>query len=183
MLPPLPVPGTNAGMPFSVRILDAHIDLEPADVGLTLPSPLSLGANQFAILFSLEVCFMCGVLIDILVPRETELEKGGRPPAKQGGRPHVECAKLSIWAVGHALSAPNSRGGQDIGLQIDGIVVKDVGALEKLFECYFATMLNALLDALRVPIEQFALGAFGVISLADGPRITNDQLKAWATLS
>jgi hypothetical protein len=46
-----------------------------------------------------------------------------------------------------------------------------------------ASMLNALLDALRVPIEQFALGAFGAISLADGPRIADDQLKAWATLS
>jgi hypothetical protein len=82
--------------------------LEPADAGLTLPSPLSLGANQFALLISLEVCFMCGVLIDILVPRETELERGGRPPARQGG-PHVECAKLSLWAVGHPLSAQQPR--------------------------------------------------------------------------
>jgi hypothetical protein len=183
ILPPLPVPGTNAGMPFSVQILEAHIDFEPADVGLLLPAPLTLGANQFAIVLSVEVCFMCGVLIDIAVPRETEREKEGRPAAKRENRQRVDCAKLSIWAVGQTISIANSHGGRDIGLEIDAIVIKEVGALEKLFECYFETMLNALLDALRVPIEQFALGAFGAIALADGPRIADDQSKAWATIS
>jgi hypothetical protein len=181
-LPPLPVPGTNAGMPFSVLIRQAHVDFDPADAGLSLPGPLKLGANQFAIVLTLQVCFMCGVLFDINVPRETGREKEGRPPARHGEKPDTRCAVLSIWVVGHPISTPNSRGGQDIGLHIDGIVVKDVGALEQLFECYFETMLNALLDALRFPVEQFALGALGSLKLVDGPRIGDDQLKVWGNI-
>ncbi len=181
-LPPLPVPGTNAGMPFSVLIRDAHIDFDPADAGLSLPAPLALGANQFAILLTLQLCFMCGVLFDINVPRETGREKEGRPPARQEEKAKTTCARLSIWAVGHPVSTPNSHGGRDVGLHIDHIVVKDVGALEELFGCYFETMLNALLDALRFPVEQFALGAFGTLQLVDGPRIAEDQLKVWGNI-
>src|SRR6516165_2005681 len=54
ILPPLPVPGTNAGIPFSVRILNAKIDFTPPDAGLALPAPLALGANQFAFLLTVE---------------------------------------------------------------------------------------------------------------------------------
>jgi len=183
ILPPLPVPGTNSGIPFSVRILRARVDFVPADAGLALPAPLALGANQFAVLLTIEVCFMCGLLIEIPVPRETERNKEGRQPApRHDERPHIECARLSIWAVGHPISTSNSHGGRDIGLRVDHIVVKDVGALEPLFECYFETMLNSLLDALRYPVERFALGAFGSLGLVDGPRIADDQLKVWADI-
>ena len=184
ILPPLPVPGTNSGMPFSVRILQARVDFTPASPGLALPAPLTLGPNQFAILLTVEVCFLCGLLIEIRVPRETDRNKEGRPaaPRKDDTRPHIECAKLSIWAVGHPISTPNSHGGRDIGLHIDHILVKDVGALEPLFECYFETMLNALLDALRYPVERFALGAFLSLGLVDGPTIADDQLKVWADI-
>lgn len=184
ILPPLPVPGTNSGIPFSVRILRARVDFNPANAGLSLPSPLTLGPDQFAVLLEIEVCFMCGLLIAIRVPRETDRNKEGRPPAprQDTGRPHIECAKLSIWAVGHPNSTPNSSGGRDIGLRVDHIVVKDVGALESLFECYFETMLNALLDAMRYPVERFALGAFGKLGLVDGPRIADNQLKVWADI-
>jgi hypothetical protein len=77
---------------------------------------------------------------------------------------------------------PNTNGGRDIGLGVDAIVIKDVGALEPLFECYFKTMLNSLLDALRYPVERFALGTFGSLGLADGPTIADDQLKVWADI-
>ena len=184
ILPPLPVPGTNSGIPFSVRILRARVDFDPADTGLALPAPLTLGANQFAVLLTIEICFLCGLLIEIRVPRETERNREGRPPASRddGAKPHIECAKLSIWAVGHPISTPNSHGGRDVGLHVDLIVVKDVGALEPLFECYFETMLNSLLDAMRYPVERFALGAFGSLGLADGPLIADDQLKVWADI-
>jgi hypothetical protein len=184
ILPPLPVPGTNSGIPFSVRILRARIDFTPADAGLGLPSPLTLGANQFAVLLTVEVCFMCGLLIEIPVPRETERNKEGRPsrPRRDDEKPHIECARLSIWAVGHPISTVNAHGGRDIGLHIDHIVVKDVGALEPLFECYFETMLNSLLDALRYPVERFALGAFGALGLVEGPLIDDDHLKTWANI-
>ena len=111
VIPPLPVPGTNAGMPISVRILDALLDFRPAQAGLHLPAPLVLGPNQFA------------------------------------------------------------------------FTVKDVGALESLIECYTETMINSLLDALRYPVEKFALGSFASLSLADGPLIADNQLKVWADIS
>jgi len=180
ILPPLPVPGTNSGVPFSVRILDAKIDLTPPDASLSLPPPLTLGANQFAFLLTVEVCFLCGFLIQIVVPRETDRTKEGRQPPRRDQRPNIQCAKLSIWTVGRPVVTANSHGGRDIGLHIDGLVVKDVGALEPLFECYFETMLNSLLDAIRFPVEQFALGAFASLGLVDGPTIADDQLKVWA---
>jgi hypothetical protein len=184
ILPPLPVPGTNSGIPFSVKIRSVRIDFTPEDAGLTLPSPLTLGANQFAILLEIEVCFMCGLLIAIDVPRESADAKEGRRPNSRhsDGKPHTDCAKLSIWAVGHPFSVANIHGGRDVGLQVDGIVVKEVGALEPLFECYFETMLDSLLDAMRFPVEQFALGAFGSLALANGPLIAEDQLKVWADI-
>ena len=183
ILPPLPVPGTNSGLPFSVRILDAKIDFDPPDAGLSLPPPLTFGAKQFALLLTVEICFLCGFLIQIVVPRETDRTKEGRQPAPRRDRqPHIQCAKLSIWTVGHPVVMPNSHGGRDVGLHVDGLVIKDVGALEPLFECYFEIMLNSLLDAMRFPVEQFALGAFASLGLVDGPTIADDQLKVWADI-
>jgi len=187
VIPPLPVPGTNAGMPISVRILDALLDFTPAQAGLHLPAPLVLGPNQFAFTATLEVCFLCGALIAMPVPpddhnRENPNSPKRRPPQKDG-RTSRDCAKLSVWAIGHPVSTPNSVGGRDVGLHIDKIIVKDVGALESLIECYTETMINSLLDALRYPVEKFALGSFASLSLADGPLIADNQLKVWADIS
>jgi hypothetical protein len=183
ILPPLPVPGTNSGLPFSVRILDAKMDFAPPDAGLSLPPPLTFGANQFALTLTVEICFLCGFLIQIVVPRETERTREGRQQTpRRDQRPNIECAKLSIWTVGHPFVIANTHGSRDVGLHVDGLVIKDVGALEQLFECYFETMLNSLLDAMRFPVEQFALGAFASLGLVDGPTIADDQLKVWADI-
>ena len=185
ILPPLPIPGTNSGMPFSVEINRARVDLHPASAGLNLPAPLTLDKNQFAITLDLQVCFLCGMLIRIPIPREQERDpkNDGRDPRQNDEKIHKECAKLSIWAVGHPISTPNSHGGRDIGLHVDRLVIKDVGALEPLLECYGETMLNTLLDALRYPVERFALGTFASVSLADGPLIADDQLKVRGDIS
>ena len=52
-----------------------------------------------------------------------------------------------------------------------------------MLECYSETMLNSLLDALRYPVERFALGTFASLSLVDGPLIADNQLKVWADIS
>jgi len=187
VIPPLPIPGTNSGMPISVRILQASLDFTPAQPGLNLPPPLSLGPNQFALSVDLEVCFLCGVLQKAPDPAGNQDRRNpegpGREPYHNDGRIQKECAKLSIWAIGHPISIPNTHGGRDVGLHIDHLVIKEVGALEALLECYSETMLNTLLDTLRYPVEQFALGAFGSLSLADGPKIADNQLKVWADIS
>lgn len=185
IIPPLPIPGTNSGMPISIQIGRVQLDFTPANPSLNLPAPLSLGPNQFALSLTVEVCFLCGVLIKMPVPREIEREreKEREDPRQKDGRIHRECAKLSIWATGHPISTPNNKGGRDIGLHIDHIVIKEVGALEALLECYSETMLNSLLDAMRYPVEQFALGAFATVSLADGPAIADNQLQVWGDIS
>lgn len=185
VIPPLPIPGTNSGMPISVRILDAAVDLTPAQSGLWLPPPLTLGPEQFALSVTLQVCFLCGALQKMPVPREQERERDDkRPdPRQDDTKIHRDCLKLSIWAIGHPISTPNGVGGRDIGLHIDRIVIKEVGALESLLECYSETMLNALLDALRYPVERFALGTFASLSLVEGPLIADNQLKIWANIS
>jgi hypothetical protein len=184
IIPPLPVPGTNSGMPISIQIGKVQLDFTPANPGLNLPAPLSLGPNQFALSLTVEVCFLCGVLIKMPVPREIEREREQeREDPHQKDRIHKECAQLSIWATGHPIATPNSKGGRDIGLHIDHLVIKEVGALETLLECYSETMLNSLLNAMRFPVEQFALGAFGKLSLVDGPTIADNQLKVWGDIS
>ena len=150
IIPPLPVPGTNSGMPISIQIGRVQIDFTPANPGLNLPAPLTLGPNQVARSLTVEVCFLCGVLIKMPVPRESEREREKeREEPRQRERIHKECAELSIWATGHPISTPNSKGGHDIGLHVDHIVIKEVGALENLLECYSEAMLNSLLDAMR----------------------------------
>lgn len=188
VIPALPIPGTFTGMPISIRILDARIDFTPAQSGLQLPTPLVLGPNQFALTGEVEVCFLCGWLVS-LPPTQGEREHNmpnpeeqHRPPRQGRVRPHLECAKLSIWAVGHPLASANAKGGRDIALSVDRIVVKDVGALEPLIECYAETMVNGLLDAMRLPLERFALGALGALALVEGPVIADNQAKVWADI-
>lgn len=184
VIAPLPIPGTNYGMPISLRIISASVDFTPPQSASPLPAPLTLGPNQFAIFVDVEVCFLCGVFVQVVIPNAGR-EAGGdkrEPPPRPTGRVHENCAKLQIWAIGRPVSEVNSTGGHDIGLHIDQLVVRDVGALEALFECYFPIMLNALLDAARYPVERFALGAFATIQLADGPLIADDQIKVWADL-
>lgn len=36
---------------------------------------------------------------------------------------------------------------------------------------------------MRYPVEQFALGTFAKVSLADGPTIADNQLKVWGDIS
>lgn len=187
VIPPLPIPGTSSGMPVSVQILGARLDFTPAQAGLMLPSPLTLGPNQFALLVDLEVCFLCGALQKLPNPPSSDDRKNPNEPSRdpfQGDKRAVrDCFKLSVWAIGHPISTPNSHGGRDIGLHIDQIIVKDVGAMEALIECYTETMLNALLDAVRYSLEKFPLGSFGSLSLADGPQFADNQLKVWADIS
>jgi hypothetical protein len=186
VIPPLPVPGTGSGMPISVKILEALLDFTPAEAGLGLPPPLTLGPNQFAFIATVEVCFLCGVLIVMPLPNDNNRENPNatkRNVHQKDGRTHRECAKLSLWAIGHPISTPNSAGGRDIGLHIDKIIVKEVGAIEALLECYAETMLNTLLDALRYPVEKFALSSLVSLTLADGPLIADNQLKVWADIS
>jgi hypothetical protein len=186
VIPPLPIPGTAAGMPISVRIVDVLIDLVPGQSSLHLPQPLSLGPNQFALLTNLEVCFMCGALQPVADPPQGGKGKedhGNRQPYSGDGKSSKDCTKLTVWAIGHPISSASPNGGRDVSLRIDRIVVKDVAALESLIECYTQTMLNALLDTIKFTIARFALGAFGSLGLSLGPQIASNQLQVWADIN
>jgi hypothetical protein len=103
-------------------------DRLPPDAGLSLPAPLTLGANQFAFLVTVEVCFLCGFLIQIIVPRETDRTKEGRQAPRRDQRPNIQCAKLSIWTVGRPVVTANSHGGRDIGEMKDSGLMANSGA-------------------------------------------------------
>jgi hypothetical protein len=164
LLNPLEVPGLGNVIQYSIDISRPTIDFVPQDAGSTLPVPLALGPNQFSLTAEIRICIACGL--------RDQREKWA---------PERICAYLNVWAVGHPTVQPLSPTDKLIGLQIDQIVVKNVGDLEKIVECMAKDMVNALLERLQQKVSELVLGAFGLI-LAAGPEISDDQLKVWGDI-
>jgi len=189
VLPPLPVPGTNYGLAYSLDISQPVIDFTPQDATSTLPPPLTLGPNQFSLSADVQICLLCGFHIPIRDPnpndpRGKEPGKGRHPQGDdREQQPERVCTHLQLWAVGHPTVANLGATDKLIGLEIDDIVVKEVCALEKIMECITEDAVNALLEKVRLTLSRIALGAFPVgLILEDGPKIADDQLEAWAKI-
>lgn len=164
LLNPLEVPGLGNVIQYSIDISRPTIDFVPQDAGSTLPAPLTLGSNQFSLTAEIRICIACGL--------RDQREKWA---------PERICAYLNVWAVGHPTVQPLSPTDKLVGLQIDQIVVKNVGDLEAIVECMAKDMVNALLERLQQKVSELVLGAFGLI-LGAGPEISDDQLKVWGDI-
>lgn len=172
-LSPLPAPGIPGGLEWEVTLGQPVVDFTPEDVTNSLPSPLALGANQFSVTVDARICVVCGM-------RPRRGRGNERPLDRPPRRPELVCAMVRIWAVGHPTATP---AGVDtvVGLRIDEIVVKNVGALEPIIECVANEVVNALLDNLKQTVTTLVLHGFG-LTLAAGPTIADDQLEVWGTL-
>ncbi len=164
LLTPLQVPGLGDVIQYSIEISQPVIDFVPEDAGSTLPAPLTLGTNKFSLAAEIRMCIACGL--------RDQREKWS---------PQRLCAVLNVWAVGHPTVESLGATDKLVGLQIDDIVVKNVGDLEQIVECIAKDMVNALLTQLQLKVSELVLGAFGLI-LAAGPEISDDQLKVWGDI-
>ena len=182
LLPPLTLPGASYGLNYGIRILVPHIDFFPQNVAL--PPPLLLKPNQFSVTTGAHVC------IDCIAERIKEIKgdqgekrgQGDKPPtAPSRGGKNLLCADLKVWGVGHPTVDPVSATDSYVGLAVDAIVVKDIGSLEQIAECIALDVVNALLEKARYLVKRQVFGAFAFF-LADGPRIEDNQLKAWGTI-
>jgi hypothetical protein len=163
LLPPLTIPGAGIGLEYEIDVERPVIDFFPQSQ--PLPAGLTLKHDQFAIATGARICVVCADLIK---------SRDARGP--------LICATLHIWAIGHPTSTPVNMTDKLIGLQVDNIVIENVGDLEKLAECISNDALNALLDKLRYLVAKHVFGAFAFF-LADGPTIEDDQIKVWGDIS
>lgn len=187
VLPPLPIPVGNFGLAYSIRLSQPIIDFAPQDASLPLPAPLTLGPNQFSLTVeTVEICVLCGVELQVPglpQPGQGRDQKQPRPGRPGQGKPDRVCSKVQVWAVGHPTVVPLSPTDSLLGLQIDDIAIKDTGALEPVLDCVAEEVANALLDKLQFTLTRIALGAFPLgLVLAEGPEISDDQLKVWAKI-
>lgn len=173
LLSTLPVPGVPGGMEWSVTLGQPIIDFTPEDVGSSLPAPLTVGPNQFSLAVDARLCVACGL-------RPKQGPQDDRPINRPPRRIELTCANIRIWAVGEPTAVP---AGIDtvVGLHVDEIVVKDVGALEPLIECVATEAVNAMLDNLKQTVTTLVLHGFG-LTLVAGPTIADDQLEVWGTI-
>jgi len=164
------VPGVTGGMEWSISLSQPMVDFTPQDASSTLPAPLTVGANQFSIAVQARICVACGL--------RPSRRPNDRPPDQRDRRQiELTCATVDVWAVGEPTVAP--AGVETVvGLHVDHIVVKDVGALEAIIECVALETVNAMLDRLKQTVSTIVLHGFG-LTLVAGPTIADDQLEVW----
>ncbi|TPL79870.1 hypothetical protein FJ950_27025 [Mesorhizobium sp. B2-3-14] len=165
IIPPIPVPGTNQNIDYSMILATPQVRFYPDQFSPAPPTPLPIALNQFGLMLQATLCVLSGSV----------------------ATPTAICAPLDIWAVGH----PETRKiGADlmISLNVDQVQVSGAGGLSALLEYVFQAILNGLLSKTQFPAKSLAQGALP-IAVARGPEIDGEptgtppgQLKVWGGL-
>lgn len=165
-VPALHLPGASGGgVDYILEITLPQLDLYPGSGSQQLPAPLTLGPNQFSITTGLTIC----------IAKDYKIVGHKVVPVE-------DCATLNIWAVGELSTSDPHNVQLDLGAHADNIILKNVGDLESIGENLSLILVNALLQKMTYPVKKQALGAL-TFSVADGPRIEDQQIKAWGDLS
>lgn len=162
-VPPINFPGVPSGIQYAIGFFPPRVDLHPDSSGGA--SPLPPQPNQFSVGAKVVLAVLCG----------------GRDRPNddiKGGRFATEFVELEIHARG---SVVNDATG--IGFRAEQIEIVDITPenLESALECVLLMILNATLENVRIPLDTVSIGAFS-LTLADGPRIEDDQVKVWGTI-
>ena len=206
IIDPLPLPGTNFALNFSVQLVDVKIDFHPANV-VALPPELSpLGAERFAI--SLRVCAGIGcppaqVVSDLVPPPpdpDADPNQPPPPPPPQVVLPpdqQLICVCLDVCAVGGLRFREYF---QHFYLEpfVDRIEISDIepADLESGLECVIdATLRLGFLPKLRILLEKMALDITDDVTISvqpkpvavspavpNNPAIEQDEVRAFIDL-
>jgi hypothetical protein len=203
---PLPLPGTNFALNFSVQLVDVKIDFHPPNV-VTLPPELApLGAQRFSL--SLRVCAGIGcppaqaVSDNIPPPPDPDADPNQPPPPPP---PQVVlppdqaliCVCLDAFAVGGLRFKEYF---QHFYLEpfVDRIEISDIqpADLESGLECVIdATLRLGFLPKLRILLDKMALKLTEAVTISvqpkpvpvspqvpNNPAVEQDQVRAFIDL-
>jgi hypothetical protein len=165
---PIPFPMIPGGIAWRVDFKLPQIDLFPADG--PLPSPLTLGADQFAVHTTVRLMVGCGTF-----------ERSGND---KPGSIHPVATELEIWAVGKLVVHDFGGGNGEIGFEIDEVEIVDIEpqSLEDVLNCVLKMMLQAAISGLWIPFHVLSAGFLKLI-LEAGPTIKDDQVEVWGTIT
>ena len=173
---PLPIPGTEFGLDFSVQIADVRLDFHPGNT-VQLPPELSpLKAQRLSLFVRLCLGIACPPddLVDQLIPPPKVPAKEGRtddrrPPDRAQERPptplrpipfrELRCVCLDAFVTGGARIR-TYNGKPYLEPFLDGFEIVDIKPqqLEDALECYVKLILKlSVLPGLRVLLEMTPL--------------------------
>ncbi|WP_146006741.1 hypothetical protein [Bradyrhizobium forestalis] len=164
-LQPIAVPGSNAGIEYSLSFTEPRIRFFPSAFNPAPPAPLPIAANHFGISTDVKMCIL----------------------ADTGGVPTKFCGTISFWAVGRPVQIGAGTSAV-VSLSAQQALVSGTGNLDRLCEQIVTKILNALLRQLQIPVKLLPQGAFQ-ITLERGPEINSPsgnppgQMQIWGGLS
>jgi hypothetical protein len=201
---PLPVPGTDFGMNFSVQVADLKVDFHPGGKIALPPQLAPLPAQRMALGLTVCVGIGCpsrdvleGLIAPPDVPEPAKPEDPNRPDQRLVPIPTGElvCFCLGAFAIaGVRIKAYSGKNYLEPFLDRLEIVDVKPDGLESGLECYISTVLRlSLLPQLRILLESFTLELLADVSVAikptptsaavpNNPAIEQNQLKAFATV-
>lgn len=168
-IPTISFPGISGGIQFAIAFNQPKIDLYPDSGGSS--TVLLPPSGKFTISAEVNLFVVCG-----LKARDINVTHG--KPDDSATASSIESTTLTVHAQGAIITD-----GNNIAFQVDEIEIVDItpDSLESVMECIIRMILNASLANIRIPIPALSFDAFS-LTLTDGPRIEDDQVKVWGVI-
>jgi hypothetical protein len=175
LLPTIPVPGSNSGVDFTLRLSEPVISFFDA----AFPPPLGpLTANQFGLQLNVTICISQSA--QMMPLRAVQMYAKSRvlsPP------PALGCATITVAAVG-SLTTQTTGSNSEVGFWVQGVAVSGTGNLDPLIANILQQVLNYILAPLQLSASAIAQGVLSVrlAGPPDAPEINGQALQVWADL-
>ncbi len=168
-IPAISFPGIPGGIDFAIGLRQPTIDLHPDSSGGSAVLPPQAG--QFTVSARVVLLVPCGDR-----QQDFDLTHGRKDRPIINASP--QATELEIHARGSLINAAGN-----ISFKAEEIEIVDIApeSLENVIECIMRLIVNAVLQNIRIPIPSLTLDAFS-LSITDGPRIEEDQIKVWGTV-
>ena len=154
------VPG---GIHYAIALGIPSIDLHPD----TADGPLPPGPGQFSVSTKVLFGVLCG-------PGRKHDPIGVTLPPND-----FKVTSLSLHARGTIIAV-----GSDISFQVEAVEIVDVSPddLESVLECILLLIIQAVLANVQIPVDKLSADFFSLVTLTDGPRIEQDQVKIFGNI-
>jgi hypothetical protein len=152
--------GIHYAVIFEIPILDLHPD--------TLGGPLPPGPGQFSVSTKVSLGVLCGPRRQPDPTHEVSL-----PPNE------FKVTSLGLHARGTVVAV-----GNDMVFQVEAVEIVDVTPddLESVLECILLLIIQAVLATVRIPFNKLSADVFSLVTVTDGPRIEEDQVKIFGKI-
>ncbi len=162
-VPAISFPGIPGGIHYAIALGIPSIDLHPDTAG----GPLPPGPGQFSVSTKVLFGVLCG-------PGRKHDPIGVTLPPSD-----FKVTSLSLHARGTVIAV-----GSDISFRVEAVEIVDVSPddLESVLECILLLIIQAVLANVQIPVDKLSADFFSLVTLTDGPRIEQDQVKIFGNI-